>query len=93
MSKFSLCPLHGLAALLACAAVLWAPAALAAEAAAPEMATPAPFKHYQGWRDEALQDWREANARVGEIGGWRTYLRESRQDEAVDQGHHDHRGH
>lgn len=22
-------------------------------------------------------DWRETNARVGEIGGWRTYLRES----------------
>jgi hypothetical protein len=54
------------------------------------------FQNYQGWRDEPLQDWREVNERVGEIGGWRTYLRESQQDgDGSDsgQGRHDHQGH
>lgn len=52
-----------------------------------------PFEHYRGWRDEPLQDWRAANERVGEIGGWRTYLRES-QPEGDDshQGGHGHHG-
>ena len=36
-----------------------------------------PFDRYQAWRDSDTADWRTANARVGEIGGWRTYLRES----------------
>lgn len=36
-----------------------------------------PFKTYQGWRDEPVADWRALNERVGEIGGWRTYLREA----------------
>jgi len=57
--------------------LLWAPTAHAAEPPASGQAMPAPFNHYQGWRDEPLQDWRQANERVGEIGGWRTYLRES----------------
>lgn len=35
------------------------------------------FKHYQGWRDAPVADWRTANDRVGEAGGWRAYLRES----------------
>lgn len=35
------------------------------------------FKTYQGWRNEPVQDWRAANERVGEIGGWRAYLREA----------------
>jgi hypothetical protein len=68
----------------------------AAEAPATEQAAATPFKQYQGWRDEPLQDWREANERVGEIGGWRTYLRESQQggdgsDSGQSQpGHHGH---
>jgi hypothetical protein len=62
----------------ACAWMAWMPAQ-AAEAATPEQAVTAPFKQYRGWRDEPLQDWRAANERVGEIGGWRTYLRESQQ--------------
>jgi hypothetical protein len=67
------------AALLAC---VWLPglsAAQAADTAVSGQADAAPFEHYQGWRDEPLQDWREANQRVGEVGGWRTYLRESQQ--------------
>jgi hypothetical protein len=49
-----------------------------------------PFNQYQGWRDEPVRDWREANDQVGEIGGWRTYLRESRQ-EAPASAHGQHR--
>lgn len=60
--------------LAVCAGWLATPAAFAAE---PPLA--APFDHYQHWRDEPLLDWREVNARVGQIGGWRTYLRESQE--------------
>lgn len=68
------------AVLWACAWALCAPAAHAAGPSRPS--APAPFAHYQGWRDEPLQDWRAANDRVGEIGGWRTYLRESQPAES-----------
>lgn len=78
-------------ALWACAWSPLTPAAYAAEAAPPEAAAP-PFRHYQGWRDEPLQDWREANDRVGAVGGWRTYLRESQQqnDNDAEHAHHGH---
>jgi hypothetical protein len=81
-----------------CAGLLGFPAAQAAETqAAVEPVPPAlasPFDRYQAWRDEPLRDWREANDRVGEIGGWRTYLRESQADgEQGEQGDHDHHGH
>lgn len=71
------------------------PAAQAAGTAAPPPAAPpVPLGHYQHWRDEPLQDWRKANDRVGEIGGWRTYLRESQQTvEVPDQSGHDHHAH
>ena len=78
---------------LACAWLLWVPTADAAEAEPPEPAALTPFKQYQGWRDEPLQDWRQANERVGEIGGWRTYLREAQQGgDGADQGRHGHHG-
>jgi hypothetical protein len=77
------------AAPLACAWLLWLPAVQAADTAASGQADAVPFKQYQGWRDEPLQDWREANQRVGEIGGWRTYLRESQQ---ADEGDMDRSG-
>jgi hypothetical protein len=32
---------------------------------------------YKGYTDQAVQPWREANDRVGRIGGWRTYAKES----------------
>lgn len=76
--------------LAACAWMAWV-SAQAAETAAPEQAAATPFKQYQGWRDEPLEDWRKANERVGEIGGWRTYLRESQQGgDAPDEGGHGH---
>ena len=76
------------------AASVWAAETQAAEAPVPESAASTPFKRYQGWRDEPLQDWREANERVGEIGGWRAYLRESLPDsEGADSGQAQHRHH
>ena len=89
-------PVFGLVVLSALAWSAWTPA-LAETPAASEQAETAPFKHYQGWRDEPLQDWRAANERVGEVGGWRTYLREPQPpgDGATRdrQGHHGHHGH
>ena len=32
---------------------------------------------YKGYADQAVQSWREANDRVGLIGGWRTYAKEA----------------
>ena len=81
--------------LTACAWMAWMPLQ-AAETAASEQAAATPFKQYQGWRDEPLQDWREANDRVGEICGWSTYLRESQQGgDGSDSGKSqpDHHGH
>lgn len=83
---------------LTCLAALWACAwmagtftAQAAEPEPPRHAVSPPFDAYQGWRDEPLEDWRKANQRVGEIGGWRTYLRESQQGgDAPDEGGHGH---
>jgi hypothetical protein len=37
------------------------------------------FTEYRGWREEKLSDWHSANDVVGEIGGWRVYLREAHQ--------------
>ena len=83
-----------LAPAAACAWLAAMPAAQAAEVAASPPAAADPFAHYRHWRDEPLQDWRKANDRVGEIGGWRTYLRESQQaGDGPDQdgsGHHAH---
>ena len=82
---------------LACIWAVSVPAAQAAPSPSPESAAPVPFKTYQNWRDEPLQDWRQANERVGEIGGWRTYLREAQPvgDTADDggQAQHGHHGH
>lgn len=74
--------------------MVWMPAAQAAEAVPPEQAASSPFTHYQGWRDEPLEDWRAANERVGEIGGWRTYLREAQPaGDDAGQGRHGHQEH
>jgi len=74
----------------ACAWMLGLPNAHAVEDAPSGQAKPVPFEHYQGWRDEPLQDWRAANERVGATGGWRTYLNESPPDgDGADHGGHD----
>ena len=35
------------------------------------------WTRYQPWRDDAVGDWRQANAEVARIGGWRVYARET----------------
>lgn len=35
-----------------------------------------PIGAYQAYADQPVQSWREANDRVGQIGGWRTYAKE-----------------
>ena len=35
-----------------------------------------PIRTYQAYADPPVQSWREANDRVGQIGGWRTYAKE-----------------
>ncbi len=76
-ARLARAPVFRLAAPTLIACSLCAPLVHATEPPASGQAMPAPFNHYQGWRDEPLQDWRQANERVGEVGGWRTYLRES----------------
>ena len=50
-----------------------------AKASVPGVTYRSAFTDYRGWRDEKLADWRSANDVVGEIGGWRVYLREAHQ--------------
>ena len=96
-ARLARAPLFRVAAPCLCAWAAWVPVASAAEPPAAEQAAIDPFKQYQGWRDEPLQDWRAVNERVGEVGGWRTYLRESQpaaggagQDPQGPHGHHGH---
>lgn len=78
-------------------ACAWILGTQAANAAPPEDELADPFDRYQAWRDTPPLDWRAANERVGEIGGWRTYLREAQPGgdtaDDGDQAQHDHRGH
>ena len=83
------------AAPLVCAWLVLSPVAVAAEEkTAAEPARPvlaAPFDQYLGWREEPVRDWRKANERVDEVGGWRSYLRESQQGNgSAAQGRHEH---
>ena len=77
MLKFLMCR----AVPLMCAWLAAAPAAQASQentpAAPAQPALASPFDQYRNFRDEQVQDWRKSNDRVREIGGWRTYLRES----------------
>lgn len=34
---------------------------------------------YDAYKEQAVQPWKAANDKVGEIGGWRTYAKEMRQ--------------
>lgn len=36
---------------------------------------------YQAYTDQQVQSWREANDRVGRIGGWRAYVKEIKSGE------------
>lgn len=58
------------------------------------MAPASPLDRYQKWRDEPVSDWIQSNDRVGEIGGWLTYLRDAQQGdgaaESSSQSQHQH---
>lgn len=34
---------------------------------------------YEAYKEQSVQSWREANDKVGEIGGWRAYAKEMRE--------------
>lgn len=80
---------------VACACILAVPIARAEEKKPSPPPSPTalatPFDKYQAWQDEPVQDWRQSNDRVGEVGGWRTYLRESFPDSSP--AGHGHQGH
>ncbi|MFB0899663.1 MAG: hypothetical protein QMB14_08670 [Polaromonas sp.] len=42
-----------------------------------------PLRAYQAYADEPIQSWREANDRVGRIGGWRAYAKEASTNDPV----------
>lgn len=74
----------------------WAVLAGAAAAQSPvEPATPSypvavkytsPFSKYRAYRDQPVQSWREANDRVGRIGGWRAYAKELKTGKPANDG-------
>ena len=77
-------------ALLPSTLVLFAGAAFAQAPADTEAPKPAPLATlqyaspigaYQGYADQPVQSWREANDRVGQIGGWRAYAKEIKSGE------------
>jgi hypothetical protein len=50
-------------------------------ASAAQAAHKSAFDGYRRFDDQKVQPWREANDKVGRIGGWRAYARESAGDE------------
>lgn len=40
-----------------------------------------PLRAYKPYADQAVESWREANDRVGRIGGWRAYAKEAQTGE------------
>lgn len=72
-------------ALLPWALALFAGSAAAqvpADAKGPQPSLPTKLQYssaigaYQAYADQPVQSWREANDRVGRIGGWRAYAKE-----------------
>ncbi len=64
--------------------------ALAAPAEKDQVNLPLTTLHYtselvrfQGYTDQAVQSWREANDRVGRIGGWRAYAKEATTEQSA----------
>lgn len=54
---------------------------------APQLVVPeyrSPLSTYQPFEDADPLDWKEANDRVGEIGGWRVYSREAFESDDAD---------
>lgn len=44
------------------------------------------LQHYQGFVDEPVGSWVEANATVGRVGGWRSYAQEVYHNEQAETG-------
>lgn len=58
-----------------------------AEVEPPQLLVPdyrSPLSAYQPYEDADPLDWKEANDRVGEIGGWRVYSREPFESDDTD---------
>lgn len=57
----------------------------AADAAQPSLPSSlqyvSPLRTYRPYADQPVESWREANDRVGRIGGWRAYAKEARRGE------------
>ncbi|MEZ5728438.1 MAG: hypothetical protein R3E48_10820 [Burkholderiaceae bacterium] len=63
---------------------------MAADAAVPPLEYRSSFADYHPITEPKLGDWRDANDTVHRIGGWRTYLRESRQRPSKQGAPNDH---
>lgn len=74
-------------ALLALPVAAWAesPDPLDAQATTAALHYQSPLKAYQGFSEQSLHNWREANELVGRIGGWRTYAQEPYAQEPEEQ--------
>lgn len=47
---------------------------------------------YQAYEDQPVQSWREANDRVGRVGGWRVYAKEIKNGKPAADPHAGHHG-
>ena len=89
-----LCALPALAALTATAqvntpAVAPTPTTAKAPAVVPTAAAPLPYRSvfdgYQPFTDQKVLPWKETNATVEKIGGWRAYAKEAAEPAASDR--------
>jgi hypothetical protein len=60
------------------------PLPTAAPSAPPTLTYRSAFERYKPAANPDSADWREANDRVGRIGGWRVYAREAAQPESAE---------
>lgn len=74
------------------AAVFVVPSLALAQAPEPEtiktdykLAYRSALSEYEPYKEQSVQSWKEANDKVGEIGGWRAYAKEIRQAEPATQ--------
>lgn len=56
-----------------------------AKIAPPDFSYSSVFRQYQGYQEQEVFSWPEANATVGRVGGWRYYLEEASQPGQTDQ--------
>ncbi len=77
-------------ALALCSAAAFAQAPADAETTRADLPTKLEYSSaigtYQGYADQQVQSWREANDKVGAIGGWRAYAREGQAGKSAPTG-------